>query len=154
MHAMFPLTPKIPKSTKRKSSYACQSWLYVTWKRTILPVPNGLRNLSVAAAIIAQKKLLHITLGGKKYEISSSEKSVPPTGAPKATATPAAPAALKTSLRFASFVSYFLKNRLTMFPIQLTMCTKGPSLPRDNPLATDIARPTDLANRTRPPRYP
>ena len=54
-----------------------------------LPVPNGSRNFRVAAATIAQKKLRHITLGGKKYETSSSEKRTPPMGAPKATATPA-----------------------------------------------------------------
>ena len=29
-----------------------------------------------------------------------------------------------------SFVSYLTKKRLTMFPMQLAMCTKGPSLPR------------------------
>jgi hypothetical protein len=58
----------------------------VTWKRTSFPVPNGSKNLSVIAAIIAQKKLkercvntcykvrrvagsfylLHMTFGGKK----------------------------------------------------------------------------------------
>ena len=64
------------------------------------------------AATIAQKKLhimldhkqlcrtasthlLHMTLAGKKYDTSSRLNKTPPTGAPKATATPAAHAALK-----------------------------------------------------------
>ena len=64
------------------------------------------------AATIAQKKLrfmsdheqlcttaythlLHMTLAGKKYDTSSRLNKTPPTGAPKATATPAAQAALK-----------------------------------------------------------
>lgn len=41
-----------------------------------------------------------MTFGGKKYETSSRLKSTPPIGAPKATATPAALAALKISRRF------------------------------------------------------
>jgi hypothetical protein len=71
----------------------------------------------VIAAIMAQKKLRsmrheqtpsivktylrHITLGGKKYETSSKLNKVPPIGAPKATATPAAQAALRISRRLA-----------------------------------------------------
>ena len=45
--------------------------------------------------------LLHITLAGKKYDTSSKENSTPPTGAPNATATPAALAALSISLLLA-----------------------------------------------------
>lgn len=45
--------------------------------------------------------LLHMTFGGKKYETSSKLNKVPPMGAPKATATPAAHAALRISRRFA-----------------------------------------------------
>src|ERR1700753_1920356 len=75
---------------------------YVTWNRTNFPVPNGSTNLKVIAAIIAQKKLLegserynwpscfanllHITLGGKKYDTSSRLNKTPPMGAPNATA--------------------------------------------------------------------
>lgn len=89
---------------------------YVTWNSTSFPLPNGSKNLSVTAATMAQKKLhgavqhykltensssttylLHITLAGKKYETSSRLKSTPPIGAPKATATPAAHAALRIS---------------------------------------------------------
>lgn len=84
----------------------------IPWKSTSLPVPKGLNNFKEMAAIIAQKKLsavsmtrnvrskylllylLHITLAGKKYDTSSKLNSVPPIGAPKATATPAAQAAL------------------------------------------------------------
>ena len=168
-------------------------------------MPKGSRNLNVIAAIIAQKKLLewsdirglvisvtnllHMTLGGKKYDTSSKLNKTPPMGAPKATATPAAQAALRISRLLPvnkrsdpqddkrrsrkdepSFVSYLLKKRLTMFPMQLAMWTNGPSLPRrvsqplaplhtkhrgipsDNPEATESARPTDLVNRVRPPR--
>lgn len=42
------------------------------------------------------------TLGGKKYDTSSRLNKVPPIGAPKATATPAAHAALRISRRFAA----------------------------------------------------
>jgi hypothetical protein len=41
-----------------------------------------------------------------------------------------------------------------MFPMQLAMCTKGPSLPRDKPDATERAKPSDFVKRVRPPRYP
>lgn len=41
------------------------------------------------------------TFGGKKYETSSKLNKVPPIGAPKATATPAAHAALRISRRLA-----------------------------------------------------
>jgi len=86
---------------------------YVTWNKTNFPVPNGSRNFKVMAAIIAQKKLfkwsrqkillslatnlLHMTLGGKKYDTSSKLNKTPPIGAPNATATPAAEAALRIS---------------------------------------------------------
>ena len=87
---------------------------YVTWNKTSFPVPNGSRNFNVMAAIIAQKKLfersevtrlvmlittnlLHMTLGGKKYDTSSKLNKTPPIGAPNATATPAAEAALRIS---------------------------------------------------------
>ena len=41
------------------------------------------------------------TFGGKKYETSSKLNKVPPIGAPNATATPAAQAALRISRRLA-----------------------------------------------------
>lgn len=44
---------------------------------------------------------LRLTLGGKKYDTSSRLNNVPPMGAPNATATPAAHAALNISLRLA-----------------------------------------------------
>ena len=85
----------------------------MTWNNTNFPLPNGSKNLSVIAATIAQKKLsnhqlnsiqtaqiahlLHMTFAGKKYETSSRLNKTPPMGAPKATATPAAHAALRTS---------------------------------------------------------
>jgi hypothetical protein len=72
--------------------------------------------------------------------------------APKATATPAAQAALKISRRLPSFVSYLRKRREQMLPMQLAMCTIGPSFPSDNPAATDSVRPTDLVKSVRPPR--
>lgn len=46
-------------------------------------------------------KALRLTLGGKKYDTSSKLNNVPPMGAPNATATPAAHAALNISLRLA-----------------------------------------------------
>ncbi len=111
------------------------------------------------------------TLGGKKYDTSSKLNNVPPIGAPKATATPAAQAALRISRRFPehnkildhinqreesapSLFSYLTAKRLIMLPTQLAICTKGPSLPKDRPDATDSANPTDFVKRTRPPRYP
>src|SRR6266550_294707 len=53
-----------------------------------------------------------------------------------------------------SLFSYLLEKRLIILPMQLAMCTKGPSLPSDSPEATDSARPTDFVNKVRPPRYP
>jgi hypothetical protein len=50
-------------------------------------------------------KALRLTFGGKKYDTSSKLNSVPPIGAPNATATPAAQAALNISLRLASTAS-------------------------------------------------
>ncbi len=44
---------------------------------------------------------LRLTFGGKKYDTSSKLNNVPPMGAPNATATPAAQAALSISLRLA-----------------------------------------------------
>lgn len=122
----------------------------------------------MTAATIAHTKLLNMTLGGKKYlygqacklavnfhlswakrrathETSSKLKSTPPTGAPKATATPAAHAAERTSLLFASLRSNFGKNRQVILPMHEAMCTKGPSLPRLRPEPTAKHRPTALA---------
>lgn len=44
---------------------------------------------------------MRLTFGGKKYDTSSKLNNVPPIGAPKATATPAAHAALRISRRLA-----------------------------------------------------
>jgi hypothetical protein len=73
-------TPKTPSRRNGKSSYECQSCYidadqvyldsagiiilalsYVTWNKTSFPVPKGSRTFKVIAAIIAQKKLRHIT---------------------------------------------------------------------------------------------
>ncbi len=56
---------------------------------------------SVTVATSAHRKLLHIVLMLKLWLISSIEKSTPPIGEPKATATPAADAAVMTSRIFA-----------------------------------------------------
>lgn len=82
------------------------------------------------AVTIAQKKLLHIVLLGKKNETSSKLNKTPPMGAPKATATPAAEAADRISRFLPSFLAYFVKMRVVMFPTQQAICTSGPSLPR------------------------
>lgn len=47
----------------------------------------------------------------------------------KLTATPAAHAADKISLLFASLHSNLVNRRETMLPIQQAICTSGPSLP-------------------------
>ena len=90
-------------------------------------------------------------------------------GAPNATATPAALAALSISRRLPgnglteekrlrvtdntpSLFSYLPKYRLTVFPIQLAMCTNGPSFPRESPDATENASPIALVKRVRAPR--
>lgn len=46
-----------------------------------------------------------MTFGGKKYDTSSKLNKVPPIGAPKATATPAAHAALRISRLLATKVA-------------------------------------------------
>ena len=90
---------------------------YVTWNSTSFPLPKGSKKRSVMAATMAQKKLyrelgknhfessaythlLHMTFAGKKYDTSSRLNRTPPTGAPNATATPAAQAALRMPRRF------------------------------------------------------
>lgn len=141
---------RTPMSTKLGSSQNRQSLSYVTEKRTILPVPNGLSALSVAVATIAAQKLRHSTLAGKNELTSSRLNSTPPIGAPNATATPAggresrdrvsvsqsisiatgrekrsdlpAQAADKISLLLPSFVSYFVKHLETRLPMQDAMC--------------------------------
>lgn len=75
-------------------------------------------------------------------------------GAPKATDTPAAAAADKISRFFASFLPYFGKRYDKMFPIQLAICTIGPSFPKLSPADTDKMMPTDLMIRVHFPRYP
>lgn len=73
-------------------------------------------------------------------------------GAPKATATPAAHAALRISLLLPSFRSNLLKSRVRMLPMQDAMWTKGPSLPSVKPDATLNARPMPLVTRVHEPR--
>lgn len=51
-------------------------------------------------------------------------------GNSKLTDTPAAQAAERISLRFASFSSNFVNSLDTMFPQQQAICTRGPSLPK------------------------
>ena len=63
---------------------------------------NGIRSPLVrtereTVAAKAHKKLRHIVVEGKLNDISSREKSTPPIGDPKATATPAALAAVRSS---------------------------------------------------------
>lgn len=55
---------------------------------------------------------------GKKYDTSSRLNRTPPIGAPNATATPAADAALNSSRLFPSLKLYLLNNRHVIFPIQ------------------------------------
>ena len=63
--------------------------------------------------------LLHMTFGGKKYDTSSKLNKVPPMGAPKATATPAAHAALRISRRFAVNIDIDLVNQIFVIPKHL-----------------------------------
>lgn len=95
-------------------------------------------------------------LGEQGYKVSSVPVAVKPgpagLTAPKATATPAAQAALRISRRLPSFVSYLRTRREQMLPMQLAMWTIGPSLPSERPAATDSVRPTDLVKSVRPPR--
>jgi len=63
-----------------------------------------------------------------------------------------AQAALRISLLFASFVSYFTNTRETMFPMQEAMWTIGPSLPRFKPDATESVSPTAFVKSVHPPR--
>jgi len=90
---------------------------------------------------------------------SSRLNSTPPTGAPKATETPAAEAADSTSpvdilsltvkascVRvdrrfFASLDLYLSKKWAKTFPQQHATCTSGPSLPRLNPKAVARTMP-------------
>jgi hypothetical protein len=108
----------------------------------------------VAAPTIAHQQLLHMTLGGKKYETSSKLNRTPPIGAPNATATPAAQAALSISLLFPSLRSNFGNSLVKMLPMQHAICTNGPSLPSVNPDPTDSDRPTAFVNMVDNPRYP
>jgi len=63
------------------------------------PPPHDLANRSGLVPNSSGNRLR--TFGGKKYETSSKLNNVPPMGAPNATATPAAHAALRTSRRLA-----------------------------------------------------
>ncbi len=45
-----------------------------------------------------------------------------------------------------SFVSYLLKNRLTMLPTQEAMCTNGPSLPAQTEVLAPLCRRAQLAH--------
>lgn len=53
-----------------------------------------------------------------------------------------------------SLFSYLWTIRLTIFPIQLAIWTKGPSFPKERPEATTRGSPTALVNKTLPPRNP
>jgi len=83
---------------------------------------------------------------------SSRLKSTPPTGAPKATETPAAAAADKTSRFFASFLAYFGNRRPNTLPQQAAMCTSGPSFPRLRFEATASGAVIDLISNVHFPR--
>lgn len=54
-------------------------------------------------------------------------------GAPNATATPAAAAALRISRLLLSFLLNLGNSRQAMFPAEQAKCTKGPSLPQFKP---------------------
>jgi hypothetical protein len=60
-----------------------------------------------------------MTFGGKKYDTSSKLNKVPPMGAPKATATPAAHAALRISRRFAVNINIVLVSQIQVVPKRL-----------------------------------
>ncbi|CAI6337616.1 unnamed protein product [Periconia digitata] len=130
--------PNAPVKMKATSSKTFQSTRYRTSNKTILLLPYGFRNLSDRAAAMQQKKL----------------KSTPLMGAPKATATPLAALALRISLRFASFALYFENIRQAMLPMEVAICTYGPSLPRLKPEATLRIKPRVLMIKVRTPRYP
>lgn len=85
---------------------------------------------------------------------SSKLNKTPPIGAPKATETPAAAAADKISLFFASFLPYLGNKYENIFPMQHAMCTIGPSLPKLKPADTERIKPTDLIISVHLPRYP
>ena len=69
--------------------------------------------ISLVRELVGRTYLRHITFAGKKYDTSSRLKRTPPIGAPNATATPAAHAALRISRRFAGGreVHYHQKRR-------------------------------------------
>lgn len=73
-------------------------------------------------------------------------------GAPKATETPAAEAAERISLFFASLLPYLAKKRLMMLPMQQLQWTSGPSLPSERPAATVSIMPSDLMVSVQLPR--
>lgn len=97
----------IPKQTNGTSSKNIHGLLYSTKNRTECSFPNGLINRKINEAIRAQKNDLHRVFNGKQQLTSSKLNNTPPIGAPKATDTPAAAAADKISLFFASFLPYF-----------------------------------------------
>lgn len=100
------------------------------------------------------KKIYKYITNLDKDHTSSKLNKTPPIGAPKATDTPAAAAADKISLFFASFLPYFGNRYENMLPIQQAMCTIGPSLPKLKPADTERIKPTDLIINVHFPKYP
>lgn len=85
---------------------------------------------------------------------TSRENNTPPIGLPKATATPAAAVAVKTSLVFDALRLYLVKKREITFPAQTAKCTLGPSLPTDSPDAIASGSAMDLIKSVQPPKNP
>lgn len=86
--------------------------------------------------------------------LTSRENSTPPIGLPKATATPAAAVAVKTSRVFDALCLYLLKKREITFPAQTAKCTLGPSLPTERPEAIANGSAIDLISNVHAPRKP
>mmetsp|Transcript_73640 Transcript_73640/g.225245 ORF Transcript_73640/g.225245 Transcript_73640/m.225245 type:complete len:277 (+) Transcript_73640:1183-2013(+) len=111
-----------------------------------LPVPVGSIQPKVSAATTAAKKARTMVFCGNMVLTSSYEKSTPPSGVPKATATPAAAAVLMSSRRLASLSVYRAESLESALAQQQATCTKGPSLPKLMPEETDSVSPTTFTS--------
>ena len=124
-----------------------------------LPGSVESRTLSISVEQSAQKKVRHVSGCDQYVAASSSAKSTPPIGAPKAAATPAAaPAETKSRLSWSlrKRLSHIVRSRhvfdepcerpaATIAPVWII----GPSLPSTSPLATEHSTPTVFASSVR-----
>ena len=115
--------------------------------------------LSISVEQSAQKKVRHVSGCDQYVAASSSAKSTPPIGAPKAAATPAAaPAETKSRLSWSlrKRLSHIVRSRhvfdepcerpaATIAPVWII----GPSFPSTSPLATEQSTPTTFASSVR-----